>query len=241
MALEVVVETCEDALAAEAGGADQIEVKCDYLEYGLTPTAGMLAEICRHASIGVLCMIRPHARTLVYSSSDISAMATDIRHAKTLPIKGFLLGCLTPDNLLDLKSLVILKDAAEPLDVHFHLAWEQTKDPILSLKQLIELGFKSVRTSGGDGISGQAGENIDRIKAYAAALRGDMDLYLAGGITVKNVAEIISKTGISNVHSGSGVRLPRTRVGAVSKECVQEMKQAITHTSRLITGIKHFR
>lgn len=237
MTLEVVVETCEDALAAEAGGADQIEVKCDYLEYGLTPTAGMLAEICRHASIGVLCMIRPHARTLVYSSSDISAMATDIRHAKTLPIKGFLLGCLTPDNLLDLKSLEILKDAAEPLDVHFHLAWEQTKDPFLSLKQLVALGFKSVRTSGGDGISGQAVENINRLKAYADYLQGDMDLYLAGGITTDNVSKVISETGISNVHSGSGVRVPSTRVGVVSRNLVLEMKQAITRASCLINDI----
>jgi len=30
--LEVVVETVEDAVAAHNGGADQVEVKCDYLE-----------------------------------------------------------------------------------------------------------------------------------------------------------------------------------------------------------------
>lgn len=237
MTLEVVVETCEDALAAEAGGADQIEVKCDYLEYGLTPTVGMLGEICHNVSCDVLCMIRPHARSLVYSSHDIAAMAADIKRAKTLPIKGFLLGCLTSENLLDIKSLEHLKEEAGALELHFHLAWELTKDPFLSLQQLVALGFESVRTSGGNGISGQAEENTSRIKAYAAYLQGDMDLYLAGGITANNVAEVISKTGISNVHSGSGVRLPRTRVGAVSKECVQEMKQAITHTSRLITGI----
>jgi len=231
MTLEVVVETCEDALAAEAGGADQIEVKCDYLEYGLTPTAGMLEEICRSVSCDVLCMVRPHARSDVYSSSDIAAMAADIHTAKTLPIKGLLLGCLTSENLLDIKSLEYLKEAAGDLDLHYHLAWELTKDPFLSLKQLVALGFKSVRTSGGDGISGQAGENTNRIKAYADFLQGDMDLYLAGGITTKNVAEVISATGITKVHSGSGVREPNTRVGSVSRDRVREMKQAITCAS----------
>ena len=237
MTLEVVVETCEDALEADAGGADQIEVKCDYLEYGLTPTAGMLEEICHIVSCDVLCMIRPHARSLVYSFHDIVAMTADIKQAKTFPITGFLLGCLTLDNLLDIKSLEHLKESAGHLDLHFHLAWELTKDPFFSLKQLVKLGFKSVRTSGGDGISGQAVENINRIKAYVDYLQGDMDLYLAGGITTDNVSKVISETGISNVHSGSGVRIPNTRVGAVSRDRVQKMKQAITHSSRLISDI----
>jgi len=236
MTLEVVVETCEDALAAEAGGADQIEVKCDYLEYGLTPTAGMLEEICHSVSCNVLCMIRPHARSLVYSSHDIAAMTADIKHGKTLPITGFLLGCLTPNKLLDIKILEHLKEAAEPIDLHFHLAWELTKDPFLSLKQLVSLGFKSVRTSGGDGISGQAAKNINRLKAYSDYVRGDMDLFLAGGITIDNVSKVISETGISNVHSGSGVRVPNIRVGSVSRELVREMKQEITHASCLNNG-----
>ncbi|MGB2962526.1 MAG: copper homeostasis protein CutC [Anaerolineales bacterium] len=231
MTLEVVVETCGDALEAEAGGADQIEVKCDYLEYGLTPTAGMLAEICGMVSCDVLCMVRPHARSNVYSSLDIAAMVRDIHTAKILPIKGFLLGCLTADNQLDLKSLEYLQEAAGDLDLHFHLAWELTKDPFQTLKQLVTLGFKSVRTSGGDGISGQAGENFNRIIEYADFLQGDLDLFLAGGITVNNIAEIISATGINNVHSGSGVREPNTRTGKVSGNLVQAMKLAMDSTS----------
>ena len=230
MPLEVVVETCEDALEAEAGGADQIEVKCDYLEYGLTPTAGMLAEICGNVSCDVLCMVRPHARSNVYSSFDIAAMARDIHTAKTLPIKGFLLGCLTADNQLDLKSLEYFQEAAGDLDLHFHLAWELTKDPFLTLKQLVTLGFKSVRTSGGDGISGQAEENCMRIIEYVDFLQGDLDLYLAGGITVNNVAEVISTTGINKVHSGSGIREPSTRVGAVSRDLVRAMKATMDST-----------
>jgi copper homeostasis protein len=237
MTLEIVVETCEDALEAETGGADQIEIKSDYLEFGLTPTPGMLEEICRIVSCDVLCMIRPHARTFVYSSHDITVMAADIKHAKTFPIKGFLLGSLTSDNLLDLESLELFKLITEPLDLHFHLAWEFTKDPFLSLKQLAALGFKSVRTSGGNGINGQANENTNRIRAYADTLQGDMDLYLAGGITSDNVSKIILETGIINVHSGSGVRIPDTRIGVVSKDRVQKMKQAITHSSHLISDI----
>lgn len=227
MKLEVVVETCEDALEAEVGGADQIEIKCDYLEYGLTPTAGMLTEICRRVSCDVLCMIRPHAKSNVYSPSDIAAMISDIQMAKSLPIKGFMLGCLTSDHKLDLKSLEQLKDAAGDLDLHFHLAWELTENPKLSLKQLVSLGFSSVRTSGGDGIGGQVVENIHRIVEYSDLLQGDMDLYLAGGITINNVSQIITETGISNIHSGSGVRYPETRTGDVIEDKVRSIKAAM--------------
>ena len=191
----------------------------------------MLAEICGTVSCDVLCMIRPHARSNVYSSFDIAAMAGDINAAKTLPIKGFLLGCLTADNQLDLQSLEYLKEAAGDLDLHYHLAWELTIDPFHTLKQLVTLGFKSVRTSGGDGISGLAEENCNRIIEYADFLQGDLDLYLAGGITVNNVAEILSATGINKVHSGSGVREPSTRVGAVTRTLVRAMKEAMDRTT----------
>jgi len=75
MVLEIVVETVEDAIAAEKGGADQIEVKCDYSEFGLTPSFGMLEQVCNSVSCNVLCMIRPHARSFIYSKTDLAAMA----------------------------------------------------------------------------------------------------------------------------------------------------------------------
>ncbi len=104
MTLEVVVETVEDAIAAAAGGADQVEVKCDYLEYGLTPSPGMLEAIIRQVQCHVLCMIRPHARSFVYSSHDLDVMKNDILRLKELPFQGFLLGCLTADGELDIPA-----------------------------------------------------------------------------------------------------------------------------------------
>lgn len=231
MVLEVVVETREDAQAAEAGGADQIEVKCDYLEYGLTPSWGMLKTIATSVVCDVLCMIRPHARSQVYSEHDLAAMEEDIRLVKELPVKGFLVGCLTPEGELDVPVLQRLKAAADPLDLHGHLAWEQTRDTLKTLEQLGELGFQSVRTSGGDGISGQVLENVERIKLYAQKAPEGMDLFLAGGVRLENLSALISKTGITHIHSGSGVREPEERTGSVKGEKVRIMKKIISKFS----------
>lgn len=228
MVLEVVVETWEDAQAAESGGADQIEVKCDYLEYGLTPSWGMLKTIVESVECDVLCMIRPHARSQVYSDHDLAAMEGDIRLTKELPIKGFLVGCLTPEGELDVPALQRLKAAADPLELHCHLAWEQTRDTLKALEQLGALGFRSLRTSGGDGISGQAMENLERIKLYAERAPQGMDLFLAGGVRLENLSDLISKTGVAHIHSGSGVREPETRTGRVRREIVQAMKRIIS-------------
>jgi copper homeostasis protein len=231
MILEVVVETVEDALAAAAGGADQVEVKCDYLEYGLTPTRGMLAKICQGVSCPVLCMIRPHARSFLYSPHDVEVMVADIQDAKLLPVAGILTGCLAANNEIDLPTLQALKKAADPLDLHIHLAWELTPDPILTLQQFIGLGIKSVRISGGGRVSGQASENQGRIKKYYARFGKELDFYLAGGVTAENVFDLVTSTGVTNVHSGSGVREPQTRTGAVSESKVAALKLALARAA----------
>lgn len=234
--LEVVVETVEDALAAYKGGADQVEVKCDYLEYGLTPTAGMLAEIRSSVPCRVLSMIRPHARSFVYSKTDLAAMFSDIRRARSLGVDGFLVGCLTPENEIDIDAMQALKDAAGKLDLHFHLAWESTPDPISTLEQLIELGIKSVRTSGGQGTQGIATQNQPKLKAYFEQSSGRIELFLAGGVRISNLAHLVTSTGICNVHTGSAVRNPETRTGVVSEAKVRRLYEELQSACQILQG-----
>ncbi|HEY6850621.1 MAG TPA: copper homeostasis protein CutC, partial [Terracidiphilus sp.] len=56
--LEICVETMEAALAAEAGGADQIELCAELLIGGLTPSFPLLTATVRSLSIPVSVLIR---------------------------------------------------------------------------------------------------------------------------------------------------------------------------------------
>jgi copper homeostasis protein len=234
--LEVVVETVEDAVAAHHGGADQVEVKCDYLEYGLTPTAGMLAEIRSSVPCRVLAMVRPHARSFVYSKTDVAAMVSDIRRAGSLGVDGLLVGCLTLKNEIDIDAIHVLKDAAGELDLHFHLAWESTPDPISTLEHLIELGIKSVRTSGGQGTQGITTQNQQNLKTYVEQTTGRIELFLAGGIRINNLLEVVTSTGICNVHTGSGVRNPEARTGVVSEGKVRRLCAELQSACQKLQG-----
>jgi len=150
-----------------------------------------------------------------------------MKRASSLPIKGFLFGCLTLRGDLDIAALNCLREAAGSLSLHFHLAWELTSDPFYALDQLVKLGFTSVRTSGGASISGSVENNATMIRKYAQHTYGELNFFLAGGITIENITHIVAETGIDSVHSGSGVREPSIRTGVVCEEKVRAMKQAL--------------
>ncbi len=225
--LEIIVENLSEALAAEAGGATRLDLKCDYLQLGLTPSAGMIEQVCASVGINVLVMIRPHARTMVYSESDIAVMCADIRLARKLGAREFLLGCITEDGHIDADAVRAFRDAAEDCSINFHLAWEQAVDLGQALETLIELGVQSVRTTGGAGLTGKAEDGIAQIRAFAEQAAGRIAILPAGGINAKNVARVVAGTGLTSVHVGTGVRVPPTRTGVVDQHKVKQLREAL--------------
>jgi len=164
MQLEIIVDTVSDALAAQAGGATQLDFKAAFSDGGLTPSAGMIEQVCASVGVDVVLMIRPHARTFVYSRSDIAVMCSDIRLGREMGAKGFLLGCLTEDGRIDVDAMRAFQDAADGCPLSFHLAWELTADPRQALETMIDLGVKSVRITGGAGLAGKARDGIAQIR-----------------------------------------------------------------------------
>ena len=225
--LEIIVENLSEALAAEAGGATRLDLKCDYLQLGLTPSAGMIEHVCANVGIDVLVMIRPHARTMICSESDIAVMCADIRLARRLGAKDFLLGCITEDRRIDADAVRAFKDAAEDCSINFHLAWEQAVDLSQALETLVGLGVQSVRTTGGAGLTGKAKDGLAQSRALAEQAAGRIDILPAGGINAKNVARIVAGTGLTNVHVGTGVRVPPTHTGVVDQHKVQQLREAL--------------
>jgi len=224
--LEIIAQTPEDAAAAESGGATQIDLKANFAEGGTTPTAGMVVSVCASVKIDVLVMVRPRVDRMVFTPTDIRIMCEDITLARQRGADGFLLGALTENREIDAEAILAFKEAAQEKPLHFHLGWELTNDPQASLEKLIELGIKSARTTGGQGLSGKAENGVDMIRRYQQIASGRIDLLLAGGVSPENASRLIQLTGVANLHSGTPVRTPLHPSAAVDLAKVKALRKA---------------
>lgn len=199
--LELCVEDMAGLNAARAGGADRVEL-CSALSVGgLTPSAGFMGQA---ASSGVpaMAMIRPRQGSFTFTDDEVDLMLADIAVARDFGLDGVVLGAAHPDRTLHLEVLKRLTDAAGPLETCLHRVFDLTPDPFAAIDQAVDLGFSRILTSGQQRSVPEGLQLLVELGAYA---NGRISIMPGGGITLRNVGEVIRSTGISEVHSSCSV------------------------------------
>lgn len=184
---EVPVESLAEALKAEAQGASRIEL-CDNLYVGgTTPSYGTIKVCKKILQIPIMVMIRPRGGNFIYTDHEIEAMIEDIKNCKNIGVNGIVTGVLNKNNQVDIEVLKILINEAKPLEITFHKAIDEAADPLLALKQLIDLGIKRVLTSG-QAVTAQEGSALMNMMIEKAA--GDIIVMPSGQISQENFQQI---------------------------------------------------
>ncbi len=202
LAFEVCVDSIKSARAAEEGGAQRIELCSDLLEGGLTPSYGMLKAAREALRIRVMAMIRPRGGDFCYSDDEFHAMQHDVEAARALGADGVVLGVLNPDGTIDAARTRALVEAARPLAVTFHRAFDMTRDPFDALETLIALGLDRVLTSGQEPT---VWDGVDLIADLVRRAAGRIVVMPGGGITDRNIGRIAAATRVSEIHFGCAV------------------------------------
>ncbi|TXF87833.1 copper homeostasis protein CutC [Neolewinella aurantiaca] len=199
MLFEVCLQSVDDAVAAEAGGAQRVELCAALVEGGITPSLGSIRACRDTVDIDIMVMIRPRGGDFVYTDWELDAMAKDIAECRKIGVTGVVFGMLELDGTVARTQVQRMVEEAGPdLSVTFHRAFDVSADPFASLETLIDLNVNRILTSGQAATVPEGKELIRQLVARA----GDRIGILPGcGITPENVAEMVTYTGVTEFHA----------------------------------------
>jgi copper homeostasis protein len=199
--LEIAVESVAAAKAAERGGADRIELCSSLSCGGLTPSAESMQQARSSVNKPVFAMIRPRAGNFCYAQEEFRAMKLAIELAREMKMDGVVLGILCEDHSADVERTKELVNLARPMKVTFHRAFDQCRDMMRALENVIQTGVDRILTSGGkpDAVAG-----AHSLRELAAAAGERIVIMPGGGITPENFGFLQQVTGAREFHSGLG-------------------------------------
>ena len=195
--IEACVDSIDSAIEAELGGADRVELCGELLQGGVTPSAGLVGAVCERIKIPVYALVRPRTGDFLYDDDELDVMLRDIELIRSMNVEGVVIGALTRDGDIDIGTLYTLIAAAGDMNVTFHRAFDFVRDQSVALEALIELGVDRVLTSGG---AASALEGADVLAELVDQGGNDIAILAGGGINASNVAEVVRRSGVGEVH-----------------------------------------
>jgi len=197
----ILVEICcgslEDALEAEQGGADRVELCSALFLGGLTPSLGTVIEAKARVKIPIMVMIRPRGGGFCYTEPEMAVMERDTVLAVERGAEGIVFGILNADGSIDEERSRRLRKLIGDRQAVFHRAFDVTPDPFRALDQLVELGITRVLTSGQEDTVPEGLPLIKRLIEYA----GDrIQVLPGGGIKLNALRQVVEATGSNQVH-----------------------------------------
>jgi len=215
MLVEACVESLEEALAAERGGAKRLELCVNMDVGGTTPSPELFRAVRARVGIPIAMMIRPRGGSFVYSNAELESMRRDLDLAAELGADVAVIGVLD-DGRVDVARTRELVTRAGSIPVTFHKAFDVVEDQERDLDVLIDAGVTRVLTSGGAETAIGGADALARLVDQAA---GRIIIMPGGKVRGDNVREIVERTSVREVHARCNTDEARIReiVSAVER------------------------
>ena len=205
--IEICLDGIDSAVAAQAGGADRIELCDNLVQGGTTPSLGLAELVREKIDIEIMVMIRPRGGDFLYSDLEFDVMQRDIERLHGIGIDGVVFGILNSDGTVDVDRTSALINLAHkssrPMSVTFHRAFDMTHDPFEALDTLLGLGVDRILTSG-QATSAVAG--IELIGALQNRAGDQLVIMPAVGVSAETAPQLITEGGVRELHVGSAVK-----------------------------------
>ena len=196
--IEIATSDFATTKSAVEGGADRIELCANLAEGGTTPSYGTLIQCRETFSVSLYPIIRPRGGDFLYTDEEFAIMLHDVKLCKQLGYDGVVIGLLNADGTIDIKRNAQLIEAAYPLDVTFHRAFDRCKEPFVALEQLIQIGCERILTSGQRPMATDEVEMIAQLNKIA---NNRIIIMPGSGVRKENIKMLAEKTGCTEFHS----------------------------------------
>ncbi|AZM90325.1 copper homeostasis protein CutC [Streptomyces sp. W1SF4] len=203
--LEVIALDVEDAVAAQAGGADRLELVTDMAADGLTPPRETFAAIRAAVDIPLRVMLRTSDG---FAAGDVSELVEAARGLRAEGAEEFVLGFLHPDGSPDLDAVEAVLAELDGCRWTFHRAIDRAADRDGLRKALAELpGLDTYLTAGA--ATGVADGLPVLLAEAGAGRRGEPGygprILVGGGLTLSHLPEL-REGGVDAFHIGGAAR-----------------------------------
>jgi copper homeostasis protein len=221
--LEAVVDSLDAALAAEAAGADRLEL-CSALELGgLTPGPGLVHLVCSHVSIPVHVLIRTRSGDFTCTAHEFETLRLEAEMARNCGAAGVVAGILLENGRIDVERMRLLVKAASPAPVTFHRAFDRLADRNDALADLMATGCLRLLSSGMEANAELGAANLQWLRKSS---HGWLVVMPGGGVSPENVAQIAAETGAVEFHF-SAIRQDAQGKWLPNPEKVRAIKAAL--------------
>jgi len=196
--IEIATSDFQTTRTAVAGGADRIELCANLAEGGTTASYATIKKCRESFNVSIYPIVRPRGGDFLYTKDEFAIMKKDIELCKQLGCDGVVIGLLNMDGSIDITRTAQLIEAAYPLGVTFHRAFDRCKDPFVAMEELIKIGVERILTSG------QKPSVTDGVELVAQLnkLANDRIIIMPGsGLRKENIKMLAEKTGCKEFHS----------------------------------------
>ncbi|MFJ4977742.1 copper homeostasis protein CutC [Streptomyces coeruleorubidus] len=221
--LEVIALGVEDAVAAQAGGADRLELVTDMAADGLTPSAATVAGIRRAVDISLRVMLRLADG---FEAGDVDGLVRVAGELREAGADEFVLGFLDAGGGVDLAAVERVVGVLDGCPWTFHRAIDRAADRDALRKQLDGMpGLDTYLTAGSaDGVDDGLGVLL--AEAGRSGEPGyEQRLLVGGGLRLEHVPTLV-KAGVDGFHIGGAAR-PRGWAEPVSAKAVADWRAAV--------------
>ncbi|GJM47831.1 copper homeostasis protein CutC [Weissella soli] len=204
MLREIALADLNTLQLAINAGIERVELNAHLELGGVTPTDETVQEAVRMteaAGIDLVVMVRPRAGDFNYSYNEIEEMLQIIKRFRTLGVKTVTFGVLTANHCLARDKMFKLIEAAKPMQVVFHMAFDDIvpQKQGQALRWLARYGVIRVLTHGGP-LSESIDETLPHLKIIKSLAQQDIEILPGGGVTHVNAHQIATSLAVNQVH-----------------------------------------